>query len=91
MKLKEEQIKKKLKDISNWEFKDDVLYGNYEFKDFKEAFSVMTRIAFEAEAMQHHPDWTNVYNTLEIRLTTHDEGGVTQKDFEMAKKIDEVI
>jgi len=51
----------------------------------------MTRIAFEAERMQHHPDWTNVYNTLAIALSTHDADGVTEKDFELAKIIDKLV
>ena len=51
----------------------------------------MTRIAFEAEAQQHHPEWTNVYNTLSITLSTHDAGGVTEKDFKMAKTIEDLI
>ena len=51
----------------------------------------MTRIAFEAEAQQHHPEWTNVYNELSITLSTHDAGGVTEKDIEMAKTIEDII
>ena len=51
----------------------------------------MTRIAFEAELQHHHPDWTNVYNKLEISLSTHDAGGVTDKDFTLAKTIDKII
>ena len=59
--------------------------------DFKDAFSVMTRIAFEAEKLNHHPDWSNVYKTLNITLSTHDAGGLTQKDFELAKIIDALV
>ena len=51
----------------------------------------MTRIAFEADAMNHHPSWTNVYNTLEITLSTHDAGGVTEKDFKLARAIEEIV
>lgn len=51
----------------------------------------MTRIAFECEEMQHHPDWTNVYNQLEIRLNTHDAGGVTEKDFQLAEIIENLV
>ena len=65
--------------------------ATFEFNNFKEAFSVMTRIAFEAEAQQHHPEWTNVYNELSITLSTHDAGGVTEKDIEMAKTIEDII
>ncbi|HIO27500.1 MAG TPA: pterin-4-alpha-carbinolamine dehydratase, partial [Flavobacteriaceae bacterium] len=63
----------------------------FEFENFKETFSIMTRIAFEAEAQQHHPEWTNVYNTLSITLSTHDAGGVTEKDFKMAETIESII
>ena len=62
-----------------------------EFENFKETFSIMTRIAFEADAQQHHPEWTNVYNTLSITLSTHDAGGVTEKDFKMAETIENLI
>lgn len=91
MKLDEKEIKKRLKELDGWEYEDDCLYVEYEFENFKEAFTAMTRVAFEVEKLQHHPEWTNTYNNLEIYLTTHDEGGVTEKDFELAKIIDELI
>ena len=72
-----------------WEEKNDQLYRKFEFKDFSEAFAFMTRVALEAEKMDHHPLWTNVYNKLEIWLSTHDAGNtVTDKDRKLAKKID---
>lgn len=86
-----EEIQEKLKELSHWEHKDKTLYGKFEFEDFKEAFAAMTRIAFEAEQLQHHPEWTNIYNTVEIKLTTHDAGEITSKDFALAEKIDAVI
>jgi len=91
MKLNEQEIRKKLQELEGWEYEDDALQVTYEFENFKEAFTAMTRIAFEAEKMQHHPAWTNVYNHLEIYLSTHDEDGVTEKDFELAKIINEII
>ncbi len=90
-KLSESKIQEKLKDIDGWEYHDNAIHTTFEFNDFKDAFSVMTRIAFEAEAQQHHPDWSNVYNTLQISLSTHDAGGVTEKDLTLAKTIDRVI
>jgi len=60
------------------------------FKNFSEAFAFMTRVALLAEGLGHHPNWSNVYNRLEIELTTHDAGGLTEKDLEMAQKIDEL-
>ncbi len=89
--LSEKQISEKLKDLDGWQFNDNAIHTKLEFEDFKETFSIMTRIAFEAEAQQHHPDWTNVYNTLSISLTSHDAGGVTEKDFKMAKTIESII
>ena len=89
--LSQNEIDERLKELPGWDFEDGALHTIFEFEDFKEAFSAMVRIAFEAEKMQHHPDWTNVYNTLEIFLSTHDAEGITERDFELAKIIDELI
>lgn len=86
-----EQIEKQLEQLEGWEYVDGALETSFEFQDFKEAFAVMTRIAFECEAQQHHPDWSNVYNSLHIRLNTHDIGGVSEKDFKLAKTIEAII
>ncbi len=61
---------------------------SYTFKDFNACFGFMTRVALLAEQMNHHPEWSNVYNKLEVQLTTHDAGGVTEKDLAMAKAMD---
>ncbi|WP_109300080.1 4a-hydroxytetrahydrobiopterin dehydratase [Aquimarina sp. AU474] len=90
-KLTEEQILNQLKEVDGWEYHDNAIHTTFEFKDFKDAFSVMTRIAFEAEAQSHHPDWSNVYNKLHISLSTHDAGGITENDFTLAKTIDQII
>jgi len=75
-----------------WEEKNNTLYRKFEFKNFSEAFAFMTRVAFEAEKMDHHPMWTNVYNKVEISLSTHDAGDlVTDKDRKLAKKIDGLV
>jgi 4a-hydroxytetrahydrobiopterin dehydratase len=72
-----------------WIEKDNTLYQKFVFKNFSEAFGFMTRVAIEAEKMDHHPLWTNVWNTVEIWLHTHDAGDlVTEKDHQLAKKID---
>ena len=72
-----------------WIEADNKLYRKFEFKNFSEAFAFMTRVAIEAEKMDHHPLWTNVWNTVEIWLSTHDAGDiVTDKDRQLAKKID---
>ena len=71
-----------------WEEIDNTLYAKFQFINFIEAFSFMTKVALLAEKMNHHPNWSNVYNTVEITLTTHDSGNViTQKDRDLAKGI----
>ena len=73
----------------NWEEKNNSLYRKFEFKDFSEAFAFMTRVALIAEKMNHHPKWTNVWNTVEVWLSTHDAGDiVTEKDRKLAEKIE---
>jgi len=90
-KLSDEEIKRELKNFDGWTFAKDAIHTSFEFENFKEAFTVMTRIAFEAEAHQHHPNWGNVYNQLEISLSTHDAGGVTEKDFKLARTIENIV
>ncbi|GGE14692.1 4a-hydroxytetrahydrobiopterin dehydratase [Psychroflexus salis] len=89
--LQKEEIEKAIQNLDGWEYNENAIHTKIEFKNFKEAFSAMTRIAFEAEAQAHHPEWTNVYNQLEISLSTHDAGGVTQKDIEMATTIETLL
>lgn len=75
-----------------WQETDNKLYKKFQFKNFSEAFAFMTRVALEAEKMDHHPLWTNVYNSVEIWLNTHDAGDVvTEKDKTLSKKIDALI
>jgi 4a-hydroxytetrahydrobiopterin dehydratase len=90
-KLNPKEIEGKLKTLKGWEFNENAIETTFEFQNFKEAFTVMTRIAFECEAQNHHPDWSNVYNSLNIRLNTHDAGGVTEKDFTLARAIEKII
>lgn len=85
------QIAEVLKSIPNWELKNEVLYQQLTFKTFTQAFAFMVLVAFEAEKVQHHPNWTNVYNKLTIELTTHDEGGITKKDIELATCINKLL
>lgn len=74
-----------------WQESDNKLYRKFQFADFSEAFAFMTRVAIEAEKMNHHPLWTNVWNTVEIWLSTHDAGNVvTGKDRVLAKRIDKL-
>lgn len=75
-----------------WKEEDNKLYRKFEFKNFSEAFAFMTRVALAAEKMDHHPLWTNVYNTVEIWLSTHDAGNiVTEKDKKLSKAIDRIV
>lgn len=90
-KLTTDQIEEKLKELESWEHNDGAIETTLEFGNFKEAFATMTRIAFECELQGHHPDWSNVYKTLNIRLNTHDAGGITEKDFKLAKTIEKIV
>lgn len=75
-----------------WKEENNSLYKKFEFRDFSEAFGFMTRVAIEAEKMNHHPLWTNVYNKVELWLSTHDAGDiVTEKDRKLAAKVDSLI
>lgn len=74
-----------------WKEENNKLYKKFQFKNFSEAFAFMTRVAIEAEKMNHHPEWKNVYNTVEIWLSTHDAGDiVTEKDRKLAARIDQI-
>lgn len=75
-----------------WKEENNTLYKKFVFKNFSEAFAFMTRVAIEAEKMDHHPLWTNVWNTVEVWLSTHSAGNVvTDKDRDLAKRIDSLI
>jgi 4a-hydroxytetrahydrobiopterin dehydratase len=75
-----------------WKEEDNKLYKKFEFADFSAAFGFMTRVAIEAEKMNHHPLWTNVYNKVEIWLSTHDAGDVvTDKDRKLSQRIDKLV
>ena len=77
--------------IPDWEIDNNYLSREIKFKNFNEAWGFMSQVALIAEAMNHHPDWSNVYSTVNIRLMTHDSGSVTRLDFELALKINEAL
>jgi len=77
--------------LPEWKFKNNSLYRELTFRNFVEAFSFMTAIAIEAEKMHLHPDCSNVYTKVNINLSTHSEGGVTENDFNLAGKIDKIF
>ena len=74
--------------LKNWVFEKEVIKRDFKFENFVNAFSFMTSVAMEAEKMDHHPEWNNVYNKVTIGLNTHSAGGITQLDFDLATKID---
>ncbi len=90
-KLTERAIEERLDKLEGWEYTNGAIETSFQFKDFREAFSIMTLIAFECEIQKHHPDWNNVYNSLNIRLNTHDAGGVTDNDFRLALAIENIV
>ena len=75
----------------HWQASDTEISRNFRFVDFNQAFGFMSRVALKAEAMNHHPEWSNVYNTVKINLTTHDHGGVTVNDINLAEFIDTLV
>lgn len=90
--LTQTKIAAALKTLDGWKFQRDALTKTFELGDFREALSFMVRVGFEAEALNHHPEWSNVYNRVVIRLNTHDAGGkVTAKDVELATKIEAIF
>ena len=77
-------------DLPEWEVKRERIQRKFIFKDFVAAFGFMTKVALLAEKMNHHPEWSNVYSTVTIELTTHDLGGLSNLDFNLAKAINEL-
>jgi 4a-hydroxytetrahydrobiopterin dehydratase len=74
--------------LTNWSYDGTSLSRNFKFKNFVNAFAFMTSVALQAEKMDHHPDWSNVYNAVNIKLNSHDANGITQLDFDLAGNID---
>ena len=83
----ESEVIPRLVFIEGWTFKQDAIHKSFVFKNFVQAFSFMTSVALVAEKMDHHPDWSNSWNTVSISLSTHSRGGVTDKDLELANII----
>ena len=84
-KLSQEEVDAKLKELDGWSVMDKKLHKEFQFDSFNQAFGFMTRAAMEIEKMNHHPEWCNIYNKITIELTTHDAGGVTENDIDLAK------
>lgn len=89
--LSDGQIDLQLQDLAGWQRDGNSIVKSYHFSDFVEAISFMTQAAFYAEALEHHPEWRNVYNVVDVRLTTHDTGGITSHDIRLAKRMEHII
>jgi 4a-hydroxytetrahydrobiopterin dehydratase len=89
-KLSEQEIAAELRKLSGWSVVNGNLHRVFEFKDFSAAFGFMTRAALAAEKMDHHPDWSNVWNKVTVDLSTHSAGGLTKNDFDLAAKMQQI-
>ena len=89
-KLSENEIEVNLKKIKNWQIENGKLYKSFEFKNFTQAFGFITKIALESEKLDHHPELFNVFNKVKIFLSTHKVNGISEYDFILAKKIDDL-
>jgi len=86
--MSDEDIEERLEELDDWEWDNDIITREIEFGSFMDAIDFINRIVNHAEEMDHHPEIFNVYSTVELALTTHDSGGLTHKDFDLAAKID---
>ena len=84
-KLSDEQIEKEMASLSGWNIINGKLHKDFVFQDFIEAFGFMSKASMHIEKMNHHPEWFNVYNKLKVDLVTHDAGGITQNDINLAR------
>ncbi len=89
-KLNEQELSTELPQLSDWSVKNEKLHREYKFADFAHAFGFMTTAAVNIEKMNHHPEWFNVYNRVSVDLTTHDAGGITRRDVELARLLDAI-
>jgi 4a-hydroxytetrahydrobiopterin dehydratase len=87
IKLTEEQIQKELVNLHGWSVANGKLHKDFVFADFIEAFGFMSKAAIHIEKMNHHPEWFNVYNKIKVELVTHDAGGITQNDINLARTL----
>ena len=91
MRLSQEEIDEELKNLPGWSVVNDKLHREIQFDSFNQAFGFMTMAAMEIEKMNHHPEWSNVYNRLVIELTTHDAGGITSNDINLARILNSLL
>ena len=84
------EIQKALAELSSWAIVEGKLHREFKFRNFVQAFGFMAKVALLAERAAHHPEWSNVYNRVVVDLTTHEAGGITQKDLDLAREIEEI-
>ena len=89
--LSDRQVDLQLEELNGWSRDGNGIVKSYHFNDFIEAMSFMNQAAFYAEALEHHPEWHNTYNVVDVRLTTHDTGGITSHDIRLAKRMEYII
>jgi len=89
--LSEAEVRERLPRVASWVVRDDRLHRDFKFPSFVEAFGFMSRVALLAEARNHHPDWSNAWNKVSIDLVSHDVGGISQRDFDLATAIDALL
>lgn len=88
--LDDTAVRNRLADLDGWDIDDGRLHRTFEFEDFVQAFGFMSSVALVAERINHHPDWSNSYKTVDIHLSSHDVGGLSARDFELAGHIDAI-
>ncbi|HSR33988.1 MAG TPA: 4a-hydroxytetrahydrobiopterin dehydratase [Anaerolineae bacterium] len=84
------EIQEALAELGSWTLKNEKLHREYRFRDFVQAFGFMTQVALLAERAAHHPEWSNVYNRVTVDLTTHEAQGITQKDLDLAREMEQI-
>ena len=91
--LSDEDVQAALADLTGWELEEgrSAITRQFTFKDFNETFGFMTQVALQAERMDHHPEWVNIYNRVEITLSTHDAGGLSERDIQLARFINGMV
>ncbi len=91
IRLTQEDIDEELKNLPGWSVVNEKLHKEFQFDSFNQAFGFMTRAAMEIEKMNHHPEWFNVYNRITVELTTHDAGGITNNDVNLARILNSLV
>lgn len=89
--LADAQVELQLQDLEGWTKEGNAIIKTFVFHDFVEAISFMVQASFRAQELEHHPEWTNIYNQVHVRLTTHDLNGISSHDIRLAKRMEEIL